>query len=272
MKTHRYGIFSWYGYRAPIAERMARIRAAGFSSTMLWWGDELAFGEHCPRELVELTRENDLFIENIHVPFGQANGLWSSDRDVRDSIVEQHRAWIREASEYGIPVMVMHAASGKSIEAPNPYGLLAVESLVREAEKRNVVIALENTSATYLLQFVIRSIDSTSLRVCYDTSHAQLSGVANFDLMKELRDRISCFHISDNDGLEDRHWNIGQGTIDWDGFAEAFPKEYEGTLSVEVLPKDSEIEESKFLSNAFDGLAELGRKIAMARMGKDYGN
>jgi sugar phosphate isomerase/epimerase len=272
MNANRFGIFSWYGFRSPLAERLRSIRAAGFHSTMLWWGDELAFNEHGPEEVVELARENGLVIENIHVPFGQANDLWSRDRDIRESIVDRHNAWIRQASDHGIPIVVMHASRGTNVAAPNAYGLLAVESLVREAEKSNVVLALENTSATYLLEYVLEKIDSPNLRVCYDTSHAQLSGGHGFHLMRKLRDRISCFHISDNDGLEDRHSNIGEGVIDWDGFAEAFPGEYSGALSVEVLPRDTDTDESAFLSRALNRLAGLARKIEVVRKRKCDGN
>ena len=272
MNAKRLGIFSWYGFRSPLAERLERIRAAGFYSTMLWWGDEPAFSEHSPQEVVELARGCGLVIENIHVPFDRTNDLWSSDRDIRESTVGRHKTWIRQASDHGIPIMVMHASRGTNVAVANAGGILAVESLVREAEKRNVVVALENTSAVYLLESVLASIDSANLRVCYDTSHGQLSGGHGFNLMSELGDRISCFHISDNDGLEDRHWNIGEGVIDWDGFAEAFPEAYSGALSVEVLPKDTDTDESAFLAGAFDRLLGLAEKIEAAGTRKCDGN
>ncbi len=262
--VQKYGIFSWYGIRSPLRDRLSRIREAGFGSTMLWWGDALAFDEYPPSKLVQATQANNLVIENGHVPYGHANALWSDDRTTRGLAVDQHIGWIRQLSEYEIPIMVMHSARGKDITVPNSRGLRSVETLVREAEKRNVVIALENTSAAYLLKFLLGKIDSSYLRFCYDTSHGQLSEGKGFELMRAFQDRISCFHISDNDGMEDKHWNIGEGIIDWDGFAEAFPRGYNGVLSVEVLQKGREVDERAFLSKAFDRLWELDQKIHMS--------
>jgi sugar phosphate isomerase/epimerase len=265
MSIEKYGMFSWYGIKSSQVGRFRKIREAGFDAAMLWWGDEIAFDECNPKELVQQTRASGLIIENIHVPYKDANSLWSDDRNSRASIVRRHKEWLCNCSEYEIPIMVMHISTGGNVTVPSTHGLRCMAALVREAEKRNVIIALENTATTHLLRYLLTEIDSRNLCFCYDTSHAKLFEVEAFELMREFQDRISCFHISDNDGREDKHWIIGEGTIDWDGFVGAFPREYDGVLSIEVVPKNEETEERAFLSNAFRKLRKLGQKINMSR-------
>ena len=264
MNIRKYSIFTWYGIQAPERERFTAIRKAGFRSVMLWWGDDLAFAEYDKSELVHAAMKADLEIENIHVPYRQANDLWSDDEHERRTIIEEHRNWIRDCSKYGIPMMVMHISTGDRIKTPNDNGLDTFETLCLEAEKEGIVLAIENTRTINLLRFILGNIDCDALGLCYDTSHGKLYERRPFELMGEFPDRIRCFHISDNDGNSDKHWNIGEGMIDWNGFVSRFPQKYDGNLSLEILPKNEEDEE-ELLRTAYREIEKLAKEIEISR-------
>ena len=255
------GIFSWYGFRTPIKQRLENIKDVGFDATMLWWGDDKAFDELDKTNLVKETRKRNLEIENIHVPFDNANAIWSIDSAERQRQVEIYKKFIRDCATYQIPAMVMHISKGTEIKEPNNLGEKAIEELAEMAERCQVRLALENTRNNKLLEYLMVNIGSKNLGVCYDTSHAQLYGDETFQLMEKFKDRIFCFHISDNDGQDDKHRIMREGVIDWKKFQSKFPVEYTGIVSAEVYPESDEINEIKFLKSAYTELTDIIRGL-----------
>lgn len=263
--TLKYGMFAWYGFAGPQRDKLKRIHEAGFPSVMLWWGDELAFGEHEKSDLVQLTRDIGLEIENIHVPYIEANKLWSDEAQVREPVLQKHIGWLQNCANFAVPMMVMHISRGELQTAPNEHGMDSFSRLVREAERLRVTLAIENTRTVNLTKHLLRSFPSASLGFCYDTSHGRLYESEPFELVKAFPNRLKCLHLSDNDDKSDRHWIVGRGVVDWDAFARAFPKDYCGCLSLEVEPNDEKETESAFLQAAHAALAEVGEKISRAR-------
>jgi sugar phosphate isomerase/epimerase len=256
------GIFSWYGFKAGISHRLERIRQAGFDSTMLWWGDEpegeKPFSKSTIRKIVDLGLE----VENVHVPFGNPNDLWSSDERVRSTHGNKNIRYIEECALCGYGMIVMHISSKLLVEKPNQYGIDSMRVLVELAEKLDVCIAIENTRRVALVEALLYSIASPNIGLCYDTSHGRLYEPEDFYLLHKYGKWLKCLHMSDNDGLEDRHWNIGHGIIDWDRFAVCFPSAtYKGLLSVEVYPKDPNVSEENHLREACGSLVRLREKI-----------
>jgi sugar phosphate isomerase/epimerase len=53
-----------------------------------------------------------------------------------------------------------------------------------------------------------------------------------------LGDRLLTLHISDNDGIDERHWLPGQGIINWPGFIRALESSnYAGAFVYETTSK-----------------------------------
>ena len=90
--------------------------------------------------------------------------------------------------------MVVHISKGYDISEPNAYGIQSIEALLDEAEKLNVKIALENTRNNYLLEYLMEKMKSDKLGICYDTSHAQLFGDKDFNLLDKFKPKLSDCH------------------------------------------------------------------------------
>ena len=55
-----------------------------------------------------------------------------------------------------------------------------------------------------------------------DTGHLSLSGWSFPQVMEALKDKIYTYHIDDNSGLDDDHYPVGKGVIDWGEFFRAY--------------------------------------------------
>jgi len=229
------GIFSWFGYKIPIRQRLTMIRQAGFDASSVWWGQEEdpAIWNDLPRIIMDLG----LVLDNIHVPFEQSNDLWSEDRASREGLVSRHVDWLDDCARVGIPRLVMHA-SFENGPVMNELGIESMRTIVQAAEERGIVIALENVRRVDCFEAVMRAIESPALRFCYDSSHDRLTG-GKGDLLRTWGHRLAVTHFSDNDGVEDRHWLPHEGIIDWQRVARDFPiAAYTGCLNLEVVVKD----------------------------------
>jgi sugar phosphate isomerase/epimerase len=252
------GLFSWYGFEAPLYSRLKRIKKAGFASTMLWWGDNESPDPQIDADLFRKAKELDLKIENIHVPYTDANRLWATDHNVHKSYLPRYLRYIDFSSKHGIPTIVMHISSGYLVEQPNGFGIDTLRRLSTYALRAGVSIAIENTRNVSLVVALLEGIDNKNLGLCYDTSHGWLYEGAEFYLLKKYPYRLKCLHISDNDGLEDRHWNINEGVIDWNAFAQSVPIGSEcQTLSLEVYPRNGNVHEEDFLREAYTRACNL---------------
>jgi sugar phosphate isomerase/epimerase len=258
----RLGLFSWYGYQAPLAQRLQRIKDAGFTSTALWWGDDQLPDPQIDADLMKKASDMGIAIENIHVPFADANRLWAADHDVHKAYLADYLHYLDFSAERGLPMIVMHVSNGNLVQQPNRFGIDTMTRLAKYALEVGVSIAIENTRRGGLIHALLDAIESTNLGLCYDTSHGRLYEDGEFSLLKSFPDRLKCLHISDNDGLEDRHWSIHEGVINGDAFVHALPKggEYQ-TLSLEVYPKDENVTEVDFLRDTHARASELRELI-----------
>lgn len=249
------GIFSYIGYDLPIGERIRLIKEAGFDATSLWWGDEeddYRRGIH--RLTPNLVRDHGLYLEFVHVAFKDCNDFWNENGSDRERVVAQHLDWVQDCADLGIPAMVMHAMRGSYRGEINPYGLECIARIVSAAEDAGITIALENTRRMDCFEFICSEIDSPSLGFCYDSSHERLCTEDTGILLRRRGDRLKVTHLSDNDGLSDKHWLPGDGIIDWPATMDAFPSEtYSGCFNLEVVHGDvaNALSPTEFLAEAY---------------------
>lgn len=253
------GIFSWYGFVLPFAERIRLIREAGFIGTSLWWEDEMEPYSLQKEQMPALVRAEGLILENIHVPWCDSDALWSEDSSTRKAVIDQHSRWLQDCANFDIPMLVMHLCDGENPPLPNGYGLESMEKLVVQAEELGVKIAIENTRRMDLATTVLDHLPSSALGFCFDSSHHRLTNQEDYQVLRSYGDRLFATHLSDNDGLADRHWLPGHGIIPWAKLLENFPKSYEGLLTLEVSPTLQEAQGSptEFLLEAYEKVKKL---------------
>ena len=255
------GIYSWFGVMLPMEDRLRKIKKAGFDSTMLWWGDKVAFWEFDKEDLVKKTDEIGLVIENIHLPYNDINNLWEKSISSR-KLVDDYKGWIRDCRDFNIGGAVIHLEHENFLVDRTDYGFKNLYEIIDYAECMGVDIAVENTCNTEILRKVLNCFDSKHLKFCYDSSHDWVVCENPGELILEFGNRLKYLHLSDNDMEKDRHWIPGTGKVDWNIVAENFSKiGFEGNISFEVCPFDYNGTAEEVLSITYGFGVDLNNKI-----------
>ncbi len=207
------------------------------------------------REMVaEACRDMKVRFSAVHSPFGPEWDLNIPVRERRPGMIRDHVRAMEIAAGFGCRNYVMHVGASfyidekMTVETLRPLALESLEKLVPEAEKRGMVIAVENAfekpnSAREVLGLVKHFDGHPAVGVCYDTGHANCMASAGKDknlypewfrnawweegivwedhALETLRDAIVTCHIHDNSGYGDFHAMPFEGTIDW---ADLVPK------------------------------------------------
>ncbi len=167
------------------------------------------------------------------------------------SAAEQHLIeYVQLASRLGAQHLVIHMGFHFSqyMEATYRAVLATFQSVVAEAERLRMPLVIENMNLLspdaeirYLgttiqeLRVVLDHFDSPYLGLAMDVGHAHLipGGIEPF--IDAFGPRIGGLHLHDNDGIVDRHWALGKGTINWARVFERLREiGYDGSATIEL--------------------------------------
>ena len=192
------------------------------------------------------------YIHNItfgdaHLPYGQSFDLCCPEKGRRPWMIADQKRSMAYASDMGCRTCTIHMGAYESVayHTPNsvlrPYVVDALGELLDEAEKLDIILAIENsfersnTPAEVL--YYMSCFDTPHLGVCYDAGHACL--MSDFpgkvrekyapgmdrawgevvecypDALGDLLPHIVTCHLHDNDGYSDAHKMPGEGRINW---------------------------------------------------------
>lgn len=145
-----------------------------------------------------------------------------------------------------IPHIVLHPGDSKDMEKEEFYAKNKdfFSEFIPMMEQTGVNILIENSSkslrdrycmdtAEELLEFLER-MDHPQLKICWDTGHANLEQISQYDQIVALGDKLAGIHISDNLGEDDNHMMPYQGTVNFDEIMCALVKiGYKGAFTFE---------------------------------------
>ncbi len=145
-------------------------------------------------------------------------------------------------------VMVMHPFS---LAAPN-YSFSnslkkACESLrpyKEHCDRVGVTLCVENMvkrAMVHMRRFgevpedIIAVAEKLDCGICWDTGHANCSGLDAYDSIMQVAPRLKVVHINDNLGLDDNHIPPMLGNINWDAVVQALKdSNYNGDFNMEL--------------------------------------
>lgn len=174
--------------------------------------------------------------------------------NAEEDIAWAHRS-IRRAGALGVKWVVLHPGSADHIAAdPNVLewtrkrNLEVFRAWLQTAEEAGTGIAIENMienmngkhrarfgAGVGDLLWLVEELDSPRVGICWDTGHAELSGLDQGRALRSIGKHLVALHIADNDGEADRHWAPGRGKVDWEAVLDALRSiGYKGPFNLEV--------------------------------------
>jgi len=199
------------------------------------------------------------------------------------SIIEMQKNMIRGCDKMNCRNLIIHPFFlGYGKMSPEDEWNINIESyskLIPVAKECGVTICLENMFTGFKgkiysaccsdISEACRYIDtlngiagSKTFGFCLDTGHLLLLGLDIKDAMVKLGERITAFHIHDNDGRNDQHLAPYFGVLDWNRFVEGLKAiKYEDTLSFETFNVWNQVDNA-VMPEMMRYIAKCGRMFA----------
>ena len=215
-------------------------------------------------DIVREAKEENISVWSIHLPFGNEYDISEVDDEKRVNILKDLFGLIDIAAPLNPSVAVIHG-SYEPIKAENREAkiLASIESLkflVEKSSEYGIRIALECLPRTCIgncSSEMLRILGKVpGLCVCFDTNHLTIENPIEF--VKKVGNHIISIHVSDYDGVDERHWLPGRGCIDWQDILSSLEAiGYDGPLMFEVKSKyDNVILTPKMLFENWHTLTE----------------
>lgn len=207
-------------------EEFTRIKAAGIDCIELGLRDERFYVPSAEREslcldIAAAAASAGVQIWSVHIPYGENWDISTLEWNERQKILNKHRQLFGIFSILKPKKAVIHPSFEPIPEGERAIRLNACKDalsiLAAEAEDYGVQLVIECLPRTCLgnssdeILYLLKS--SNSLGVCCDVNHLLSETPEEFIL--NVGASITTLHISDYDGLDEKHWLPGEGIINW---------------------------------------------------------
>jgi len=167
---------------------------------------------------------------SVHLDFELDYDISSSDESIRRSTVDDMKRALAAGRALGADIAVLHGSDEAVAAHTRARRIEILKSSLAElcsaARASGIRLALEllprdclaNTTREAL--FITGGLPEETIGFCFDVNHVNLREDPPL-AVEALSGRIFTFHISDNDGVEERHWFPFEGVIDWAAFMAA---------------------------------------------------
>lgn len=185
---------------------------------------------------------------SLHAPFADVN-IASPIKPMLNASLKRLKQSLANANAIDAKMWVFHPGQRTGIGQFYPDSDFqqmcnSIKELYAEAEEYGLNIALENLPGKYWFlmstpQEFQRMYKETGLPVgiTLDLGHANLEGQVE-PFVNQLADKIVHVHASNNDGSDDQHNGVDDGSIDYEWFTQSLKKiGYDKTVVVESMRK-----------------------------------
>lgn len=188
-----------------------------------------------------MADEAGLKVWSCHLPFSRTLDISVLDDSARMANIAFLAEMIAICGEVGSRKLVLHPSSEPIAdgerEARIRNSIASIGVLRREAARIGAELCIEDLPRTCLGRNsaeLLRIVEPyPDVKICFDTNHLLTEDPVRF--VEACGDRIATVHVSDYDGVDERHWLPGRGTIDWQGLYRALMQSgYRGVFMYEL--------------------------------------
>jgi sugar phosphate isomerase/epimerase len=169
------------------------------------------------------------------------------------------------------PMIVVHASAEpiapEERQARQSQARRALQQIGERCQARGKRVAVELLPRTCLgntvkeLFELLDGLDSSVFGICLDTNHLMGRAADLASIVVELGSRLRTLHLSDYDGVDEKHQIPGTGILDWAAFMRALGQiGYTGPFNYECnLPGETPAQRVHALEANFAWLSNLSR-------------
>jgi len=260
-----------YNCCEPFLKNIAR---AGFTHVH-WchhWNSDFIYSRWEIDEIATWLKRHGLKLLDLHGSRGQEKNWTSLLEYERRAGVELVKNRIDMTARLGGDAVVMHPTHWMANETKDPriddQLRKSLDELEPFARKRGIRIAIENLvpARNALFQSLYFQYEPEFLCFCLDSGHQHIYP-QNPGPLELFKDRLGAVHLHDNDGSDDQHRLIFDGSIDWDRIAALMADSaYTKCINLELRWDQATYpDEMDFLIRARDSGIHLGDKIAACK-------
>lgn len=194
--------------------------------------------------IIRESKESNIRVWSIHLPFGHNYDISEVDHEKRVQILKDLFELVDMSAPLKPVVAVIHG-SYEPVKIENREDKIlacreSLKALVEKCSEYGIKVALECLPRTCIgncSSEVLRILSEVQgLYVCFDTNHLTIENPIDF--VKKVGKHIISTHVSDYDGIDERHWLPGKGCIDWPGILTNLEAAgYNGPIMFEVVNK-----------------------------------
>ncbi|HOG50736.1 MAG TPA: sugar phosphate isomerase/epimerase family protein [Lentisphaeria bacterium] len=258
---------SLHSLAKPMTDDMlAVLPGSGIGTAEIYTTPLLKGVERGHERLAEAMQQAGIRPMTIHADFG--GNVDPSNPATATAALASLRQALADARFFRAPMVVIHASSEPISAEDRPArlecSLQTLAELSDEFRQADVKMAIELLPRTCLgnclaeLEFFVKHLGSDVCGVCLDVNHGMDQYALLPQWVKALDKNLITLHLSDYDGVDEKHWLPGKGIIDWQAFIAALRSiDYRGPFNFEVsVPGDTPRARLDALTSAMQWLSQ----------------
>lgn len=232
----KYGITVYFGAELSddLNSQLQILKEVGFNEI----SDSFDYRRFSLKDLVETAPKYDLQIGSMHCKYKNyiIDSIWQNNYET-ERYIESLKEDISLCSKYNVSKLVVHIDNGNNTGHLTKEGIKNIKNLVAFAEKKKVILCIENTYSIMLIKEVLEKIKSPYLKMCLDIGHLHaVDKTASIEILNEdiFKNNIVFLHLHGNRGKTDEHLPLQYSNMNLKFFKEYFSK-LDVTLTSETL-------------------------------------
>lgn len=246
---------------------LTTVKNLGIKELEITW---LKFIKATPEErlarakmVAENAKKAGLVLWSTHLPYGHAFDISEPDEAKRAAVINNLKEYIDLALVMQVKQMVLHPSREPIADSIRQAHIDACRKSLKELSAyikgKPVQLNIEDLPRTCLANTsteILKILNGMpEIGICFDANH--LLHEKTQDFIRAVSHKIRTIHISDYDGIDEKHWLPGRGINDWNKIIDALIETgYKGPFVYEVVRHKDENFTVKDLKANYDGLVK----------------
>ena len=229
-----------YSLRAMIPHyRNARVDCVETAIEWEWNADSYTLHDEALKRLIGTWQDGGIQVWSVHVPGGRVIDI--SKPKYAQAGIDLVGGYMAVCARMGVDKIVLHPSYEPIAPEERAQRIQTSQDSVRKLYRSDVHIAIETLPRTCLCNTLEETVAYlTPLQgvagCCVDVNHCQQDKAQ--DVITAVGHQLLTLHISDDDGIDERHWYPGEGVLDWRAILHALRTVgYQGCFMYELRGK-----------------------------------